>query len=175
VPDKRNILFILTDQHRADAIGCYGNEICQTPNLDRLASEATVFERAYTTCSLCSPARGSLMSGQYPHTFGLLNNVEAPGSDMKEIERRPYMNPEVLKREGYNLGYAGKWHLGEKVLPRDFGFEGDNFPGHGGGGMDYPEFHAYLAERGLDNPYPERSERRSYFSGLLPGPVTCPR
>ena len=56
-----NIVLFLTDQLRRDALGCYGNEICQTPNLDRLAEEGVRFDQAYTTSPVCSPARASLM------------------------------------------------------------------------------------------------------------------
>jgi len=169
-----NVLLIFTDQHRTDAIGCYGSEICTTPNVDRLAREGVVFDRAYTTCSLCSPARASIMTGQFPHTHGMLNNIEAPGGDMKELQLRPNLISEILRGAGYNLGYVGKWHLGDKVLPRDFGFAGDNFPGHGGGGFHYPEYAEYLKQRGLSyniRRLPPPPFPYGHQAGLFAGPV----
>lgn len=170
---RRNLILILTDQHRTDAIGCYGSEVCRSPNIDRLASEGVTFDKAYTTCSLCSPARASIMTGQFPHTHGMLTNVEVRGAAMKELQLRPDLVSEILKGAGYNLGYVGKWHLGEKVVPRDFGFEGDNFPGHGGGGFNYPEYAEYLKRRGLS--YEIRKLPRVPFyghqAGVFEGPI----
>ncbi len=180
---RRNLILIFTDQHRTDAIGCYGSEVCRSPNIDRLASDGVTFDKAYTTCSLCSPARASVMTGQWPHTHGMVNNAEkacpswtaaeAPGADMRELELRPDLLSEILKGAGYNLGYVGKWHMGEKVLPRDFGFEGDNFPGHGGGGFSYPEYAEYLRRGGLS--YEIRSLPSLPFyghqAGVFEGPI----
>ena len=63
--DRPNILLIFTDQHRLSAAGCYGETICQTPHVDRLAREGVRFETAYTTCPVCSPARGTVMTGPW--------------------------------------------------------------------------------------------------------------
>ena len=70
-----NIVLFMTDQLRRDALGCYGNEICKTPNLDRLAAEGTQFDQAYTVSPVCSPSRASLMSGLYPHNHGVMINT----------------------------------------------------------------------------------------------------
>ena len=56
----RNVLFIMGDDHSADVLGCYGNKIVRTPNLDRLASQGTRFDRAYINCPMCTPSRQSL-------------------------------------------------------------------------------------------------------------------
>ena len=66
--DKPNVLFIITDQQRFDTLRCYGNEWIQTPNLDALADRSFVFENAYVTQPVCTPARSSLLTGLYPHT-----------------------------------------------------------------------------------------------------------
>ena len=65
---RPNIILFMTDQLRQDALGCYGNEICKAPHLDHLAGEGTVFDSAYTTSPVCSPARASLLTGRYPTT-----------------------------------------------------------------------------------------------------------
>ena len=70
-----NIVLFLTDQLRRDALGCYGNSICQTPYLDRLAQDGIRFENAFTTSPVCSPARASLMTGLYPHNHGVMINT----------------------------------------------------------------------------------------------------
>jgi len=167
----KNILFIFTDQHRCDAVGTYGAPVCKTPNLDRLAGRGVVFDRAYTTCSVCSPARGTIMTGQYPHTHKVTTNIHGPGCEMSEFQVAPHILPEQLKGAGYNLGYAGKWHLGVKSLPKHFGFEGHNFPGHGGGGFKYPEFNEYLKSRGLSYEIEEKTLSGGHRGGVIHGPV----
>ena len=68
-----NILFIISDDLTATALSCYGNKVCKTPNIDKLASQGMRFTRCYTPSSICSPNRGVLLSGQYP----LKNGVHA--------------------------------------------------------------------------------------------------
>jgi arylsulfatase A-like enzyme len=157
-----NILLILTDQHRLSALGSYGRTPCRTPNLDRLAAEGVRFENAYTTCPVCSPARASIITGQYPHRHGVLTNCGASGP-VWNIPDHSRMLPRQLQTAGYRCGYSGKWHLCPEPncvewfnqpiphhLPRDLGFDGQNFPGHGGGGFGYQEYKDYLGENGLE-------------------------
>ena len=73
--DQPNIVLFLTDQLRADALGCYGNTICPTPNLDRFAANGMLFDNAFTTSPACSPSRASLMTGNYSHNHGVLLNT----------------------------------------------------------------------------------------------------
>ncbi|HEV2125731.1 MAG TPA: sulfatase-like hydrolase/transferase, partial [Chloroflexota bacterium] len=76
---RPNILFICTDQHRFDALGCYGNRHIQTPNIDRLAAQGVLFERCYTPNPVCAPTRASIVTGRYPHAHGLwANGVSLP-------------------------------------------------------------------------------------------------
>jgi arylsulfatase A-like enzyme len=77
--DRPNVLLILSDDLAA-CLGCYGNEVCKTPNLDRLAAEGVVFDRAYCQYPLCGPSRASFMSGLYPNTTRMLGNSTALGS-----------------------------------------------------------------------------------------------
>ncbi len=65
--DQPNIVLFMTDQLRRDALGCYGNEICKTPNLDAMAEQGVCFENAFTVSPVCSPSRASSMTGLYPH------------------------------------------------------------------------------------------------------------
>jgi arylsulfatase A-like enzyme len=179
-----NILLIFTDQHRLSAVGAYGETPCKTPNLDRLAREGVRFERAYTTCPVCSPARGTVMTGLFPHAHGVTSNVHNLGCNVSELRDRPALLSRRLEAAGYSLGYSGKWHLGtdrqqaygapnEPSLPKDVGFEGQNFPGHGGGGFKYPEYQEYLARHGFEHkvrPWAEPT-RQVWPAGELEGPV----
>src|SRR5215213_5040574 len=76
-----NILLILTDQHRPDAMGCAGNPVVQTPNLDRLAAEGVRFSRAYCQGPLCMPARASFLTERYVRDHGVDNNSKAADPD----------------------------------------------------------------------------------------------
>lgn len=121
---RPNILLILTDQQRYDTLGCYGAEICRTPHLDGLAARGVRFDRAYTSCVPCSPARAALFTGVYPHK----NHVRVNGQELNAAI--PNLASE-LRAAGYNLGYVGKWHVDNPKVPSDYGFEGKDFPGYG--------------------------------------------
>ena len=100
-----NILFIFTDQQRADTMAAYGNGVIQTPNLNHLAECSTVFERAYATQAICTPSRSTIMTGLYPHTTGCTQNNFPLKEETKCL-------PEMLTPGKYVCGYYGKWHLG---------------------------------------------------------------
>ncbi|MCC7354562.1 MAG: sulfatase-like hydrolase/transferase, partial [Anaerolineae bacterium] len=182
---RPNILLILTDQHRLSALGCYGETPCQTPNLDRLAREGVRFETAYTSYPVCSPARATIMTGLYPHANGVCSNVHDLGCSTNELLDRPELLSRRLQASGYQCGYTGKWHLGtdsptafgqpsKPSLPRDVGFRGQNFPGHGDGGFRYPEYRQYLAERGWQHKVYQLKEGDTAGGmryGILEGPV----
>jgi len=158
-----NVLFIFTDQHALHAMGCYGDTPCRTPHLDRLAARGARFENAYTCCPLCLPARATIMTGHYPHRHGLTCNTDNVGNisaSLHQLTDRPALLSRRLLEAGYRCGYTGKWHIGteggklfdqttEAALPKHFGFEGQNFAGHGSGGWHYPEYKQYLASKGL--------------------------
>jgi arylsulfatase A-like enzyme len=183
---KPNILFIFTDQHRLSAVGCYGETPCQTPSIDRLAETGLRFETAYTVCPVCSPARSTLMTGVYPHTNGVCSNVHDLGASVHELTDRPDLLSRRMQSLGYRCGYSGKWHLGtdretafgsynQRTLPKDVGFSGQNFPGHGGGGFRYPEYQQYLAEHGWEHEVKRARDPEVdlfYRSiGILQGPI----
>ena len=103
---RPNLLFILTDQHRRDGVGCYGKPGVKTPNLDRLASGGIRFDRAYTAQPVCSPNRASIMSGLYPQNHGVRENTWDMDSSIRIL-------PDLMRETGYRTGYFGKWHLGD--------------------------------------------------------------
>jgi len=118
-----NVLIIFTDQQQRDTIGAYGQRVARTPNLDRLASQSVVFDNAICPQPVCTPSRGSLVTGLYPHTHNcVINSMVAPG--YYEIELPPEIPTlaEHLKPRGYVAGYVGKWHVGREVVPQH-GFE----------------------------------------------------
>jgi len=101
---KPNILFLLADQWRADALGYTGDPNVKTPNIDKLASQGVNFTHAVAGCPVCCPTRASLMTGQRPLTHGVFMNDVPLRDEAVTIA-------EVLAASGYRTGYIGKWHL----------------------------------------------------------------
>lgn len=111
---RPNFLFVISDQMRADALAVSGNPFTVTPNLDHLARTGVRFSNAYCAQALCTPSRGAILSGVYPHTSGLdknLYNVPDAFAD-KDFKLEPAW-PMLLRDAGYFTGYIGKWHLGD--------------------------------------------------------------
>lgn len=104
---KPNIIFILSDDQRADTVGFMGNEIVKTPNLDKLGSEGHIFEKAYVTSAICTPSRACYMLGQYERKHGI--NFNSGSSMSAEAWAASY--PVLLNENGYFTGYVGKNHL----------------------------------------------------------------
>ncbi|MDQ3621721.1 MAG: sulfatase [Verrucomicrobiota bacterium] len=104
---RPNVLFILCDDLRPDALGCYGSAHVKTPHIDRLAREGVRFANTFCTTSLCSPSRASILTGLYAHSHGVRDNfTELPAT-------RAHW-PQRLRESGYETGYVGKWHMGEE-------------------------------------------------------------
>ena len=102
---KPNIVLFFPDQHRGDAMGCDGNPIVQTPNLDRLADSGVLFERCYTSSPLCMPARASLITGQPVNAHGVW------GNNLTEADRRGPSHVRCIRDAGYRTAIIGKTHL----------------------------------------------------------------
>ena len=99
-----NIVFILSDQQRWDTVGCYGQPLDVTPNLDRMAAEGVRFEHAFTCQPVCGPARACLQTGRYATETSCFTNAIALLPDEKTIAH-------WCSEAGYEVGYIGKWHL----------------------------------------------------------------
>lgn len=103
--DKRpNIIFYFSDQQRWDTLGCYGQKLDVTPNLDKLAEMGTRFNGAFTCQPVCGPARSCLQLGQYATATGCFTNAIAPDFTQK-------MLADYFNEAGYETAYVGKWHL----------------------------------------------------------------
>ena len=120
--NRPNIILFMTDQLRQDALGCYGNTICQTPNLDRLAGESAAFDFAYTTSPVCSPARASLLTGRYPHNHGVMLNTHIAPAWCRGLGQEIPTFSRLLRDDGYVLDYVGKWHVHQDAGPEEYGF-----------------------------------------------------
>ena len=101
-----NIIFIMSDDQGWGDVSFNGNAEVKTPNLDALAADGVKFDRFYAVSPLCSPTRGSCLTGRYPFRFGVL---AAHTGGMRVGE---FTIPEMLKKKGYDTGFFGKWHLG---------------------------------------------------------------
>ena len=106
---KPNLLFIMTDQQRYDALSIAGNTVLETPNLDRLAKQGAYFKNAYTPCAVCAPARASILTGHTVENTGARTNNQAYDADEEGLMTMPTFD-EILTEEGYHCEYYGKWH-----------------------------------------------------------------
>ena len=113
---RPNILFIMTDDHAAHGVGCYGSRINRTPHLDRIANEGARFDRCFCTNSICEPSRAAILTGTYNH----VNGVTTIGAHLDN--RLPNVAKE-LRAAGYQTAVFGKWHLGDAPAHRPTGFD----------------------------------------------------
>ena len=142
--ERPNIVFIIADDIGWNDIGCYGNPVVKTPNIDRLASEGLQFTNAFLTASSCSPSRCSIISGKYPHSTGAAElHTPLPASEI------PF--PLLLKESGYYTAQAGKWHFGPEVH-RAFDLHTDgNDAKNGNSGSEL--WIPFLKDRPTDKPF----------------------
>jgi N-acetylglucosamine-6-sulfatase len=106
-PEKRrNVIFILTDDHRYDALGfMHPQTWLRTPNMDALARDGAHLKNAFVTTALCSPSRASILTGVYAHRHKIVdNNTPIPAGTR--------FFPQLLQKAGYKTAFIGKWHMG---------------------------------------------------------------
>jgi arylsulfatase A-like enzyme len=149
---RPNILFIMVDEMRWDAMSCAGHPIVKTPHLDRLAAGGTRFEAAYTCAPVCVPSRYSFFTARYAHVHGSLGNEQPtrPGE---------LFLPAILRHQGYQTAISGKLHF----LPQDQEHGFNLFWSYGNEGpgilQSWPQYlrqkHGDNAKRLLDQPYPD--------------------
>lgn len=108
-PEKRpNIIFLLTDDQRWDAVGYAGNDIIKTPNMDKLASEGVMFRNAFVTTPICAVSRASILSGQYSRKHGIHGFATHFSDSAYQLTY-----PMQLKEAGYKIGFIGKYGIGK--------------------------------------------------------------
>ncbi len=112
-PKRPNILFIMTDDHTTQAIGCYGGNMVKTPNIDRIADEGIRFDNCYATNALSGPSRACILTGKFGHINGFTDNAKTFDGDQQTF-------PKILQQNGYQTAIIGKWHLISE--PQGFNF-----------------------------------------------------
>lgn len=147
---RPNFVFFLVDDLGWADLSCYGSTFHETPNIDALASSGMKFNQAYTACPVCSPTRASILTGRHPVRVDVTDWIPGNGNTGKFLQVHDRDNlaleevtiAEVLKGEGYQTFFAGKWHLGDEGhWPTDQGFDtniGGNHKGSPPGGYYAP-------------------------------------
>ena len=123
---RPNFVVIVVDDMRFDEMGVAGHPILETPHIDALAAAGANFTRAYHAVPLCSPNRASILTGQYPSTHGIIDNVSR--SQTSHILQT---FPRTLQADGYETGFLGKWHMGNDPTQRPGFDEWVSIPGQG--------------------------------------------
>jgi len=123
---RPNLLIILIDDLRFDEFGAGGHPYLKTPNIDRIAREGALFERAFHTTPICSPNRASILTGQYASRHGIIDNVARDAAS----HRLPNYHL-ALQRLGYETAHIGKWHMGNDGKPRPGYDHWVAYDGHG--------------------------------------------
>ena len=147
---RPNFLVVVLDDVRFDDLGFAGHPFVQTPSFDRVANEGVQFTNAFAAIPLCSPNRASILTGQYPHSHGIIDNT-----DRSPRSHQLLTFPRLLRRVGYETAFFGKWHMGLDDSPRPGFDEWLSFRGQG----------TYFDPPVNDNG--QRRELRGYASDLF--------
>ncbi|MDA7875131.1 sulfatase-like hydrolase/transferase [bacterium] len=125
-----NVILIITDDLGNTGLSGWGSSFYETPHIDALAKSGVLFKNFYSASCLCSPARASLMTGKYPQRVGITEYIEStrktgPHSHETTLPQTEITLGEAFKKNGYQTGYIGKWHLGAEAggWPKDYGFD----------------------------------------------------
>src|SRR6185312_13797879 len=120
---KPNILWITGEGVPTAALSCYGSQIIKTPHIDRIANEGMRFENSFVTNALCAPGRATLLTGTYNHVNGMISNPgeTTGGQTSPTFDPSQETFPKIMKRNGYQTGMVGKWHL--PANPAKTGFD----------------------------------------------------
>jgi arylsulfatase A-like enzyme len=113
--DKKrpNIVFIMSDDHAFQAISAYSDKLIQTPNIDQIANDGVIYNKAFVTNSICAPSRAVILTGKYSHLNGVRGNSESFDGSQQTL-------PKILQANGYQTAIVGKWHL--KSHPTGFDY-----------------------------------------------------
>ncbi|MFI3237725.1 MAG: sulfatase-like hydrolase/transferase [Lachnospiraceae bacterium] len=169
-----NILFIFTDQWRADCLSCHGHPVVKTPHLDQLAEKSVDFTNSFTTVPLCTPARGCVFTGLYPHQSGVIDNCDVGVSFQEYLPNDAFTWMDAMVDSGRKVGHFGKWHLGYHWQTEDKNVDFDicrvegNIHKH----LD-PNMKPFVTERGqlidgrLERFLPEKDGNKLPFYGKI--------
>jgi len=146
---KYNVLFIMTDQHNAHALGCYGSTEVQTPNMDRIAREGVLFENAFCQTGQCCPSRYSIWTGKYARSHGLYNN-----GMMENVAEETV--GDCFSKAGYVTGSIGKHHMHMDDVKDKHGFQHV---------IDKPQYNVFVKKEGA----PNFSKDGQWLDGPAPG------
>jgi len=135
---RPNIIYLFSDQHRHDAMGCAGNPVIQTPNLDKMASEGVRFSRTYCQSPICQPSRASVITGLYTHQHGIPGNIKSFDPAWPTMMKR-------LKDRGYYTAEFGKTHFECGAQLGKVGLQPSNKIG-----LDLRENEAFIRSFGFD-------------------------
>ncbi|MEM0969134.1 MAG: sulfatase, partial [Verrucomicrobiota bacterium] len=149
----RNVVFILSDDHRYDAMGFMGHPLAKTPNMDAMAREGVHLKNAFVTTSLCSPSRASILTGLYTFRHRVIDN-------QRMVPEGTLFFPQYLQKAGYRTGFVGKWHMGHHNDDPRPGF--DYWVSFKGQGKYYPPNEQYTI-----NVNGERVPQDGYITPLL--------
>lgn len=161
-PARPNVLILFSDQHRADALGCVGHPVVQTPNLDRLAASGIRFERTYAAAPICGPCRSALITGRHLHRCGALTH-----GHMNQDMGLPTMGT-IFRSAGYVTGAFGKVHVAGESDDNDIGFDERALEIYTPMKSDYQhaigleKFWQYCSYLPQYKPHPAARERHSY-------------
>jgi N-acetylglucosamine-6-sulfatase len=149
----RNVVFILSDDHRYDAMGFMGHPLAKTPHMDAMAKQGVHLKNAFVTTSLCSPSRASILTGLYTFRHRVIDN-------QRMVPDGTLFFPQYLQKAGYNTGFVGKWHMGHHDDDPRPGF--DYWVSFKGQGQYYPPGPNYTI-----NVNGERVPQDGYITTLL--------
>ncbi len=175
---KTNIILFFIDDMGWTDLGCYGSDLYETPNIDKLAAEGIKFTNAYAACTVCSPSRAAIMTGKYParlHLTDWIQGSKRPKAMLKVPDWQMYLDTtevtiaEALQKAGYVTANIGKWHLGDapKYWPENQGFD-VNIGGYRWGAPG-SYFYPYYGNR-RDKQHPpnlEHGEKGEYLTDRL--------
>ncbi len=138
--NRPNLIFLLADDQRWDTLGCMGNPIIRTPNVDDMGNNGVIFNNSFVTTSICMTSRATFFSGLYLRSHGI-NDFQTPFSD----EQFSRIYPSVLRQNGYRTGFVGKWGVGNEMPAAQFDFF-KGFPGQGHYFPNRPSKDVHLTE-----------------------------
>ena len=165
LPRQPNILWITGEGVPVSVLSCYGSQLIQTPNIDRIAKEGMRFGNSFCTNALCAPSRATLLTGTYSHVNGMYGNPEIPattGTLQPHFDAAQETIAKILKRNGYQTGMVGKWHL--PVNPAQAGF--DYFVYKNGAGGPYYQETGYLGNPAIGSDRIEQQVHQGYATDI---------